>query len=169
MHTRLGVAILLTVSLLATPSIGQTQPPADSATLQIRHTTFAPWLHVNLFSSYQTWSGTFVRELLPGTGPVQGLSSSVKITVRMWLADGTPLINPIQPSDTVRFIVGRGTLIRGIEEGVTGMRLGGVRQLVIPSIAGFGPAGRNSVPPNAVLVAEVALIGAAYGADRVTR
>ena len=169
MRNQDGVKILLFVSLLAAPEIGHTQPPADSATLQIRRITFAPWLHVNLFSSYQTWSGTFVRDLLPGNGLPQGLSSNVRITLRMWLADGTPIINPAQPSDTVRFVIGRGALIRGIEEGVTGMRLGGVRQLVIPSIAGFGPAGRNSVPPNAVLVAEVALIGAALGAERVTR
>jgi FKBP-type peptidyl-prolyl cis-trans isomerase len=45
-----------------------------------------------------------------------------------------------------------------------------VRQLVIPSLAGFGRAGSNAVPPNAVLVAEVKLIGAADDdSARVTR
>jgi FKBP-type peptidyl-prolyl cis-trans isomerase FkpA len=169
MRNRHGVVILLSMFLSATPSIGHTQPPVDSATLQIRNTIFAPWLRVNLFSSYQTWSGTFVRELFPGTGSPYGASSNVRITLRMWLADGTPIINFAQPSDTVRFVIGRGTLIRGIEEGVIGMRMGAVRQLVIPSVAAFGPAGRNGVPPKAVLVAEVALIGVAIGAEGVTR
>ena len=168
MRTQHGMGMLILVSLLA-PQIAHTQVPSDSATLQIRRTTFAPWLHVNLFPSYQTWSGTFVRDLLPGTVLPQGLSSDVQITLRMWLADGTPIINPSHPSDTLSFVIGRGTVIRGIEEGVTGMRLGGVRQLVIPPIAGFGSSGRNSVPPNAVLVTEVSLIGAAFGPERLRR
>lgn len=169
MRNKLGVAFLLLISFLSAPSTGGAQPLADSATIQIRRTTFAPWLRVNLFYSYQTWSGTFVRDLLPGNGLPRGLSSNVRITLRMWLADGTPIINPAQPGDTMQLVIGRGSLIRGVEEGITGMRLGGVRQLVIPSIAGFGPAGRNSVPPNAVLVAEVRLIGAALGPDRLDR
>jgi FKBP-type peptidyl-prolyl cis-trans isomerase FkpA len=169
MRNKFAVVYLLLIAFLSAPSSGLAQPPADSATLQIRHTTFAPWLHVNLFYSYQTWSGTFVRDLLPGNGLPMGLSSNVRITLRMWLADGTPIINPAQPGDTVWLVIGRGSFIRGVEEGITGMRLGGVRQLVIPSIAGFGPAGRNSVPPNAVLIAEVALVGAALGPERVAR
>jgi FKBP-type peptidyl-prolyl cis-trans isomerase 2 len=96
-----------------------------------------------------------------------------QIALRLWLADGTPLINPardpsvLQPmtppiGDAVSFVVNRHEVMPGLEDGVRGMRPGGVRQLVIPSSAGFGPTGRMSVPPNAVLVAEVKLLMAAY-------
>ena len=61
-----------------------------------------------------------------------------------------------------RFALAGGAVIRGLDEGVNGMGLGGVRQLVIPSAAGWGRTGRNAVPPNAVLVAEVKLLMAAY-------
>lgn len=165
MRTDRRIALLL-FALVVTPCTGRAQPSVDSATLQIRRTTFAPWLRVNLFSSYQTWSGTFVRDLLPGRGFPQGVSSRVRVQYRMWLADGTPILNP---NDTVMFVVGRGTMIRGIEEGVMGMQLGGVRQLVIPSLAAFGSSGRDAIPPNAVIVAEVALVGVAYDAARVSR
>src|SRR5438105_2078799 len=166
MHNRLGAAPLLWAFLVAASSAAKAQPPADSATLQIRQTTFAPWLKVDLASSYQTWSGTFVRDLLPGHGSPQGLSSKVRIKFRMWLADGTPLLNP---SDTASFVIGRGVLIRGLEEGVMGMRLGGLRQLVMRSVAGWGLAARPEIPANAVLVAEVSLIEVAYDAARSVR
>ena len=68
--------------------------------------------------------------------------------------------------DTVSFVLGRGIIIRGLDEGIRGMRLGGVRQLVIPATAGFGREGRLNVPPNAVLVAEAKLLSAAYDPTR---
>jgi len=165
MRTDRRIAFLL-FAFAVTPCTGRAQSPVDSATLQIRRTTFAPWLHVNLFYSYQTWSGTFVRDLLAGRGLPQGVSSKVRVQFRMWLADGTPVF---YPKDTVMFVVGRGAMIRGIEEGVTGMRAGGVRQLVIPSTAAFGPSGRDAIPPNAVIVAEVALVGFAVDSTRLAR
>src|SRR5690242_21848275 len=79
--------------------------------------------------------------------------------------------NMLQPTvrrsgDTVTFVLGRGNVIRGLEEGIRGMRLGGVRQLVIPSTAGFGHEGRLNVPPDAVLVAEARLLSAAFDPTR---
>ena len=150
-------SLLWASTLLFAPIAGRAQLPGDSATLQIRRTAFAPSLHVSLDSSYQTWSGTLVRDLSLGQGSPQGISTRVQIKFRMWLADGTPLM----PADTATFVIGRGAFIRGLEEGVNGMRVGGLRQLVIPSLAGWGHAGRKNVPSNAVLVAEVSLIGAA--------
>jgi FKBP-type peptidyl-prolyl cis-trans isomerase FkpA len=165
MRIRRGLAFLLLVFVVAPPSAGSAQLSTDSATAQIRQTAFAPWLRVNLDSSYQTWSGTFVRDLVSGRDSPVGRLRGVRVVLHMWLADGTPIIDPVRglaAADTVAFRIGQGAVIRGLDEGVKGMGPGAVRQLVIPSVAGFGRAGRNVVPPNAVLVAEVRLIGAAY-------
>lgn len=171
MRTYLPVELLWLVFILGATSPGRAQPPADAATFQIRQTVFAPSLHVNLDSSYQTWSGTFVRDLVPGNGIPQGLLSKVRIKFRIWLADGQLLADGTIPNlaDTVTFELGRGALIRGLDEGSRGMRLGGVRQLIIPSIAGWGPAGHGNIPPNAVVVAEVALIQVPNDSARVIR
>ena len=159
---------------VAAPSVPTTvtAPAAtDSATAEVRHAVFAPWLGVDLDHSRQTWSGTFVRDVVEGQGSPLGTMRGVKIQLRMWLADGTPVVDPTggasqgavpRSADTVSFVLGRGVVIRGLDEGVRGMRPGSVRQLVIPSSAGFGHTGRLNVPPNTVLVAEAKLLGAAY-------
>ena len=172
MH-RATVAVVLVLGVASLPLHLDAQA-VDSATAQVRRTAFAPWLGVDLEHSRQTWSGTFVRDLVEGRGgPPPETMHAAQIVLRLWLADATPVIDPardanmLQPTvrrsgDTVTVVLGRGTVIRGLDEGIRGMRLGGVRQLVIPSSAGFGHEGRLNVPPDAVLVAEVKLLGGGY-------
>jgi FKBP-type peptidyl-prolyl cis-trans isomerase FkpA len=170
---RTAIPVVLALGVASLPLQLHAQA-VDSATAQVRRTVFAPWLGVDLEHSRQTWSGTFVRDLVEGQGgPPPETMHGAQIVLRLWLADGTPVIDPardanlLQPmshrsGDTVWFVLGRGIVIRGLDEGIRGMRLGGVRQLVIPSSAGFGHEGRLNVPPNAVLVAEAKLVSAAY-------
>ena len=64
-------------------------------------------------------------------------------------------------SDTpFTFRLGHGDVIRGWDEGVAGMRVGGVRQLVIPPELGYGAGGRNAIPGNAILVFTVTVVAA---------
>ncbi len=57
------------------------------------------------------------------------------------------------------FQLGRQQVPRGIEEGVTGMRIGGVRRLVVPPALGYGPRGQPpTIPPSATLVYEIELL-----------
>ena len=174
---RAAIAVVLVLGLASLPLHLHAQA-ADSATAQVRRTVFAPWLGVDLEHSRQTWSGTFVRDVVEGRGgPPPETMHGAQIALRLWLADGTPVIDPardpnlLQPTirrsgDTVTFVLGRGMVIRGLDEGIRGMRIGGVRQLVIPSSAGFGREGRLNVPPDAVLVAEARLLSAAYDPTR---
>lgn len=174
MRTSLGAPMLLVISL-ATPSRAHAQSPADAATLQIRQMVFAPSLHVDLASSHRTPSGTFVRDLVQGRGFPFGVTNKVRIKFRMWRADGLPVamgqrdIELRDSTDTATFVIGRGALIRGLEDGVKGMQLGGVRQLVIPSIAAWDATGRGNFAPNGVLVAEVTLVGSADDSLRFVR
>ena len=53
------------------------------------------------------------------------------------------------------FVVGAGQLIRGFEQGVIGMRVGGTRRVVMPPDLAYGAAGNQSIPPNATLIFEI--------------
>ncbi len=62
--------------------------------------------------------------------------------------------------DPLQFILGAGRVIKGWDQGVQGMKVGGVRKLIIPAELGYGARGAGGViPPNATLVFEVELLG----------
>lgn len=58
----------------------------------------------------------------------------------------------------VEFTIGKGEVIRGLEQGIIGMKAGGRRSLIIPIEMGFGAQGTQDVPPNAILLAEFELL-----------
>ena len=126
---------------------------SDSPT-SIEDTTFAPALGVDLSTMTRTSSGLYYRDITVGTGAVAQSGKTVGVYYQGWLASGSRFDfrtsgNPFE------FVLGAGEVIRGWDQGVPGMRVGGKRLLVIPSSLGYGSAGRGSIPPNAVMVFEV--------------
>jgi len=88
--------------------------------------------------------------------PTSGRSVVVHYTG--WLPNGTKFDSSRDRGQTFTFVVGKGDVIRGWDEGVPGMKVGGKRKLVIPASLAYGSTARGSIPANSVLVFDVELI-----------
>lgn len=111
-------------------------------------------------SSITTASGLIIEELHVGTGAEAVAGQYVSVHYTGWLTDGTKFDSSKDRGDPFEFPLGAGHVIRGWDEGVQGMKVGGSRKLTIPPDLGYGPRGAGGViPPNATLVFEVELLG----------
>jgi FKBP-type peptidyl-prolyl cis-trans isomerase FkpA len=101
-----------------------------------------------------------------GTGAVATAGSDVTVHYTGWLYDekakdmrGEKFDSSVDRGEPFTFPLGGGQVIRGWDDGVAGMRVGGKRRLLIPSYLGYGSDGAGGViPPNASLVFEVELL-----------
>lgn len=106
-----------------------------------------------------TESGLQIEDIKVGTGAEAKLGATVTVHYVNWINDGTQKISTRDTDQPLVFPIGVGAIIKGLDEGVTGMKVGGVRKLVIPPALGFGDKGAGEmIPPNATLTFEVELI-----------
>ncbi len=104
-------------------------------------------------------SGLVFEDLVVGDGKMADPGLVVSVHYTGWLTDGTKFDSSLDRGRPYRFQLGAGQVIRGWEEGVRGMRVGGKRKLTIPPDLAYGPGGMGPIPPNATLVFEVQLVG----------
>ncbi|MBX9848822.1 MAG: FKBP-type peptidyl-prolyl cis-trans isomerase [Rhodocyclaceae bacterium] len=107
-----------------------------------------------------TASGLIIDDLVVGEGAEAQAGQMVSVHYTGWLTDGKKFDSSKDRNDPFEFSLGAGMVIRGWDEGVQGMKIGGKRKLTIPANLGYGARGAGGViPPNATLVFEVELLG----------
>ncbi len=106
-----------------------------------------------------TPSGLKYEDTVVGKGAVATAGQNVTVHYRGKLTNGTIFDESYKRGTPFDFPLGGGQVIKGWEEGVAGMRVGGKRKLTIPSELGYGAIGAGStIPPNATLVFDVELL-----------
>jgi len=107
-----------------------------------------------------TSSGLQYIDQVVGTGDVAKAGQTVSVHYTGWLTNGTKFDSSVDRGQPFSFPLGAGRVIKGWDEGVQGMKVGGKRKLTIPANLGYGARGAGGViPPNAMLVFDVELLG----------
>ncbi len=106
-----------------------------------------------------TASGLQYWDITVGTGATAVAGKAVTVHYTGWLTNGKKFDSSVDRGQPFVFPLGGGQVIKGWDEGVAGMKVGGKRQLHIPPDLGYGSRGAGGViPPNATLIFDVELI-----------
>jgi FKBP-type peptidyl-prolyl cis-trans isomerase len=107
-----------------------------------------------------TSSGLQYIDLKIGAGAIAQAGTNVSVHYTGWLENGKKFDSSVDRGQPFSFPLGAGRVIKGWDEGVQGMKVGGKRKLTIPSNLGYGARGAGgAIPPNATLIFEVELLG----------
>ena len=107
-----------------------------------------------------TASGLQIKTLVVGTGSKAELGKTVVVHYTGWLLDGTKFDSSVDRGTPFEFPLGGGRVIKGWEEGVATMNIGGKVELTMPPELAYGASGAGGViPPNATLKFEVEFLG----------
>lgn len=149
------------VATETTPS-GDAEAEADPRVVEVemRDVPWAVALDVNLDEMVEQQSGLYTQVLASGVGPRSQPGDSMWVHYRVWLPNGSQLDASYDhdPPEPLAMQLGVTQLIEGWSEGVTGMRAGERRRLLVPYDLAYGPAGRTGVPPYSPLLFEVELL-----------
>lgn len=110
-----------------------------------------------------TDSGLQYYDIVEGDGPMPEEGQIVVVHYTGWLEDGTKFDSSLDRGQPFTFPLGTGSVIAGWDEGVATMKIGGKRQLRIPSDLAYGDTGSGSIPPGATLIFDVELLDAQGG------
>lgn len=159
--------LVAAAAVLVLAACGERAEPAPDATVEqvaVDPTPagFAPELGVDLDSMSRTYNGIFYQDVQVGRGAVAEPGRHVTIEYRGWLPDGTLFEERPSPEGwgPSEFLLGASAPVPGLNDGIAGMRVGGVRRIVVPPEHGYGLVGRpEGVPAEATLVFEVRVTG----------
>ncbi|HYN44167.1 MAG TPA: FKBP-type peptidyl-prolyl cis-trans isomerase [Thermoanaerobaculia bacterium] len=161
-------ALLCALALAAPVALAQQKPDAKvqpaKAAAPAAAKAEAPAETKKESKMMKTESGLGYEDLVVGTGPspVTGQTCVMHYTGWLWVneAKGTKFDSSVDRGTPFEFPIGRGRVIKGWDEGVSTMKVGGKRTLLIPPQLGYGDRGAgNVIPPGATLLFEVELLG----------
>jgi peptidylprolyl isomerase len=109
----------------------------------------------------KTPSGLEYWDIKVGTGAIAQSGHNVKVDYTGWLTDGKKFDSSVGTGKPFELMLGAGQVIKGWDEGIAGMKVGGKRQLRIPPDLAYGAKGYpGAIPPNATLIFDVQLVDA---------
>jgi FKBP-type peptidyl-prolyl cis-trans isomerase len=147
------LAIGIKLSLLAGLAIAQTAAKKSSAKAAASGPTKVTGEPIKTASGLEYW------DIKVGTGAVAETGKHVKVDYTGWLTDGKKFDSSVGSGKPFDFMLGASQVIKGWDEGVVGMKVGGKRQLRIPPNLAYGAAGYpGAIPPNATLIFDVQLV-----------
>ena len=144
----------LTLALVACGGRPAAEAPAPSSSTVL---TAAP---IDSSMMLRTASGLQFRDLVVGTGPIVTAGQFISVYYIGQLLNGRQFDATIPPAEPIRFQVGIRRVIRGWDEGLVGMRVGGRRQLIVPPALGYGSRGTGPIPPGSTLVFTIEVVSA---------
>ncbi len=115
---------------------------------------------VSMNEPQSTPSGLKYVDMVVGTGASPTTGKNVTVHYSGYLTDGKKFDSSVDRNKPFSFAIGVGQVIKGWDEGVASMKVGGKRKLIIPSALGYGSRGAGAaIPPNAELIFDVELLG----------
>ncbi|MFM7884169.1 MAG: FKBP-type peptidyl-prolyl cis-trans isomerase, partial [Microcystis panniformis] len=132
----------------------ETNPPAITQTIS------KEIISMDLDQAVTTDSGLKYIDIVEGTGETPQKGQKVTVHYTGTLTDGKKFDSSKDRNQPFTFTIGVGQVIKGWDEGVASMKVGGQRTLIIPPELGYGARGAGGViPPNATLLFDVELLG----------
>lgn len=151
MRARIFVAtafIVIITALIAQTPVHKSAAPSTAAPTKVTG------------DGVKTASGLQYWDIKVGTGQVAKAGDKVKVHYTGWLTTGKKFDSSVDAHQPFDFTLGAGEVIKGWDDGVAGMKVGGKRQLRIPPELGYGVDGQPpTIPQNATLIFDVQLLG----------
>jgi FKBP-type peptidyl-prolyl cis-trans isomerase len=147
----------------ATDTTSSSSTTANAAGTCVNKATGQPDTFQNAVSLSTAADGLQSGDIVAGTGAAAASGQKLTVNYTGWLSTGTVFDSSCKSGGApFAFSLGQGMVIKGWDEGLVGLKIGGMRRLVIPPALGYGSQGAGgAIPPNATLTFDVELISAA--------
>ncbi len=152
MNKSILTALVIGVVLFGTALyfiFGLNDKPADTAQIDT----------VKQTADTKTPANLKIEDIKVGTGPAVKSGDNITINYLGTLQDGKKFDSSYDRGQPFETQIGVGSVIKGWDLGIVGMKVGGKRKLTIPPELGYGEQGQGSIPPNSTLIFEVELMG----------